>query len=241
MVQVPTVVELLQNGVHFGHKTSKRHPKMEPYLYGVRNGIHILNLESVQKGLEEAAAFCERIAKKNGVVLFVGTKSQARDLVKTAAEKAGMPYVNTRWIGGTLTNFPVISKMIKKFKKLKEQQSSGELLKYTKKEQLEITREIDEMKEILEGIESLTKQPDAVFIVDVKKDRTALNEARKRKVPVIAFCDTNINPDLIDHCIPANDDALKSIALITNFIADAFLEGKKMKEKAPEVSPTAAA
>ncbi len=234
MAHMPTLIEMLQAGVHFGHKTSKRYPKMESNIFGVRNGIHILDLEKTQKALLEVAAHCQELAKKNGVILFVGTKSQAKEIVKTAAERAGMPYVTTRWIGGTLTNFTVISRMIKKFKKLKSEQASGELEKYTKKEQLEITREIEEMNELLGGIESLTKKPDAVYIVDIKKERTALREARKSRVPVIAPCDTNCNPELVDHCIPANDDARKSIELITNVIADAIIAGKGAIEVPPQ-------
>ncbi len=231
MANIPTIIEMLQSGVHFGHKTSKRYPKMEPNIFGVRNGIHILDLEKTYEALTRVSEHCLELSKKNGVVLFVGTKSQAKAIVKSAAMRAGMPYVSNRWIGGTLTNFTVISRMIKKFKKLKSEQASGELEKYTKKEQLEITRQIEEMRELLEGIESLTKKPDAIYIVDIKKERTALNEARKSKVPVIAICDTNCNPELVEQCIPANDDARKSIELITNVLADSIIAGKNGSEE----------
>lgn len=241
MATMPSVIEMLQAGVHFGHKTSKRYPKMEPNIFGVRNGIHILDLEKTQKALAAASLHCEELVKKNGVILFVGTKSQAKEIVRSAAERAGMPYITTRWIGGTLTNFTVISRMIKKFKKLKSEQASGELEKYTKKEQLEITREIEEMNEILGGIESLTKKPDAIYIVDIKKERTALNEARKSKVPVIAPCDTNCNPELVDYCIPANDDARKSIELITNVIANSIIAGRGAAEPMVQVAASTAA
>lgn len=235
MVELPSVVELLQSGVHFGHKTSKRHPKMDPAIYTIRNGIHIIDLDKTHSSLERACAYLEDLGKHGGTVLFVGTKSQAKAIVQEAAQSSGMPWVNARWIGGTLTNFPVISKMIKAYKKQKEQRDSGELAKkYTKKEQLEITRRIDDQRGILEGIENLSKQPDAVYIVDVKKDRTAYREALSQGVPIIAISDTNVNPEEISFPIFGNDDAVKSIALITSTLSKALIAGQTAAKTAAE-------
>ncbi|MBI2483663.1 30S ribosomal protein S2 [Candidatus Uhrbacteria bacterium] len=224
---LPTVVELLQSGVHFGHKTSKRHPKMESAIYSVRNGIHIIDLEKSLASLEKACVFLKDLGKRGGTVLFVGTKSQAKDAVQSAAQSCGMPWVTTRWVGGSLTNFSVISKMIKAYKKQKEQRDSGELAKkYTKKEQLEIARHINDQQKILGGIENLSKQPDAVYIVDVKKDRTAFREALSQGVPIIAISDTNVNPDEITYPIFGNDDAVKAISLITHTLSKALMAGQ---------------
>jgi len=239
MIELPSVVELLQSGVHFGHKTSKRHPKMDSAIYSVRNGIHIIDLEKTRESLTRACEFLEELGKRGGTVLFVGTKSQAKTPVQEAAKATGMPWVSTRWIGGTLTNFQVISKMIRAYKKSKEQRDSGELAKkYTKKEQLEITRRIEDQQGILEGIENLSKQPDAVYIVDVKKDRTAFREALSRGVPIIAISDTNVNPEEIAYPIFGNDDAVKSIALITSTLGKAVAAGKAAT---PQAQPQEAA
>lgn len=217
---------------------------MDAAIYTVRNGIHIIDLEKTRESLENACKFAEDIGKRGGTVLFVGTKSQAKSAVQQAAQACAMPWVTARWIGGTLTNFTVISKMIKAFKKSKEQRDTGELAKkYTKKEQLEITRHIDDQKGILEGIENLSKQPDAVYIVDVKKDRTAYREALSQGVSIIAISDTNVNPEEITYPIFGNDDALKSIALITSTLSKALLAGQTAaKTAAPqEIVATATA
>lgn len=227
-----TLLEMLQKGVHFGHQESRWHPKMKPYIFTSRNGIHIIDLEKTQAKLAEAAAFLKGIAKRGGVVLFVGTKRQAKDIVRSAAESVGMPSVTERWIGGLLTNFETIIKSTRKFKSLESQAASGEFAKYTKKEQLEFRREIERLRELVGGIVSLERLPDAVFFVDLRKEKTALAEARKMKVPTVAIADTNTNPEAVAYPIPANDDATKSIDLIVNLMAEAIREG--LDERATE-------
>jgi len=221
------LIDLLKAGVHFGHTKSKRHPSMEPYIFGVKQGIHIIDLEKTQAMLDDAVKFVKEITSKGGVILFVSSKKQAKDIIKAAAEKAGMPYINTRWLGGTLTNFANIISLTKKLKKLEEEQAKGEWQRYTKKEALEREREIIHLKEMVEGIKNMSKLPDAVFIVDIKKDKTALQEATKKEIPVIAILDSNCNAKNVKHLIPGNDDAVKSITLITNTIADACVGVKK--------------
>ncbi|MFA6427998.1 MAG: 30S ribosomal protein S2 [Candidatus Buchananbacteria bacterium] len=230
-MQQPTLLELLQSGVHFGHQDSRWHPKMKPYIFATRNGIHIIDLEKTQAKLNEATSFIQKLVSTGGVLLFVGTKKQGKGLVKAAAESCGMPYVVERWLGGIFTNFANINRLVKKYLGLIDQQNSGALAKYTKKEQSQFQKEIKKLQTFLSGLTTLNKLPQAVFILDLKKDKTALNEARKKKIPVIAICDTNVNPDLVDYPIPANDDAVKAIALITNYLALAVNEGKQIAEK----------
>lgn len=226
MATLPTLVDMLKSGVHFGHKKSKRHPKMQPFIFTTKGEISIIDLQQTQGYLANAVTYVENLARKGGTILFAGTKRQAQDIIKKQAELCEMPYVNTRWLGGTLTNFAVIGKMIKKFKKLKECQEAGDFSKYTKKEQLDISREIEELESLIGGIQNLTKLPDAVFILDLKKEKTALHESLKRKIPIVAFCDSNTNPQEVDYPIPANDDAVKSIDLIVGLIAQAINEGR---------------
>ncbi len=221
------LIDLLKAGVHFGHTKSKRHPSMEPYIFGAKQGIHIIDLEKTQVMLDNAVKFVQEITSKGGVILFVSGKKQAKAIVKEAAEKAGMPYINTRWLGGTLTNFNNIIDLTKKLKQLEEEKVKGAWERYTKKEALEKDREIIRLKEMVEGIKNMTKLPDAVFIVDIKKDKTALAEASKKNIPVIAILDTNCNNKDVKHIIPGNDDAVKSITLITNVIADACVKPAK--------------
>lgn len=223
---------MLQAGVHFGHQTSKWHPKMAKYIHGSRQGIHIINLEETQKHLEKAMAFVKSITQRGGVVLFVGTKKQAADIVKTTAESCGMPYVNKRWLGGTLTNFSVIAQLLRKFKDLKKKQERGELAKYTKFEQARFNEEIQKLDEKAGGIQDLAKIPEAIFIFDIRKDKTALDEAVRRGIKVIALCDSNVNPIDIDFPIPANDDAVKSIELIGKMMAEACADGRSEWESA---------
>lgn len=232
MAKVPTLVELLQAGSHFGHQTSKWHPKMKKFIFGERQGIHIINLEETQKSLETALAYVRSVAQRGGVILFVGTKKQAADLVAAAATSCGMPYVNKRWLGGTLTNFSVISQMLRRFKDLKKKQERGELAKYTKFEQVKFAEEIEKLEEKVGGIQDLARVPEAVLIFDIRKDKTALEEATRRGIKVIGICDSNVNPTDVDYVIPANDDAVKSIELFANLIAEAVNDGKKEWENA---------
>lgn len=220
------LIELLKAGVHFGHTKSKRHPSMEPYIFGVKQGVHIIDLEKTQVMLAIAVKFVQEITSKGGVILFVSSKKQAKSIVKDAAEKANMPYINTRWLGGTLTNFSNIIALTKKLKKLEEEKEKGVWDRYTKKEALEKDREIIRLKEMVEGIKNMTKLPDIVFIVDIKKDKTALAEAVKKNIPVVAIVDSNCNNKNVKHIIPGNDDAVKSITLITHAIADACVSAK---------------
>lgn len=227
MPNIPSLEEMLKAGAHFGHRTSRWHPKMAPFIFTDRGGVHVINLEETQKKLEEAMSFVKSIAERGGVVLFVGSKRQAQEIVKEQAEACGMPYVNERWLGGTLTNFGEIRKLVKHYKSLKDQQDKGELEKYTKKERLMISREIADMEKKVYGIRDMEAKPDAVFIVDIKTEKTARQEANHQNIPVVAVCDTNVNPRGIKHLIPANDDAVKSIAIMTRLISEAIQEGKK--------------
>ncbi len=232
MPNSPSLSEMLQAGVHFGHQTSKWHPKMKKYLFGSRQGIHIINLEETQKGLDAAMAFVKKIALRGGVVLFVGTKKQASSLVAAAATSCGMPFVNKRWLGGTLTNFASMAQLIRRYKDMKRRQEKGEHAKYTKFEQLKITEQIALLDEKVGGIQELTRIPDAIFIFDVRKDKTALEEAMRRGIKVVAVCDSNVNPGDVDFPIPANDDAVKAIDLIAKMMANAINEGRKEWESA---------
>lgn len=238
MAALPDVVDMLKSGVHFGHKKSRRHPKMEPYIYTIRNEVHIIDLEKTAVKLRQALDFMYDIVKRGGTVLFVGTKKQAQKAVEDGALACNMPYVSHRWIGGTLTNFAIISKLIKKFKKMKEKMESGELAaKYTKKEQLDFSREIEELRSNLGGIQDLTKMPEAMVIIDLISEGTALKEARKKKVPIIALCDTNVNPELVDYPIPCNDDALKTIEMMMKLFSQTISEARedRAKEKEKEI------
>lgn len=228
-MQIPSLLELLQAGVHFGHKTSKSHPKMSPFIFGVKNSVHIINLEETQKHLVKALDFLKDQASKGKKILFVGTKKQAQEIIKKYALECGMPYAAGRWLGGTITNFSVVSLLIQKMKKLRTQRDSGELAKYTKKEQLDFTREIERLEKSVGGLQDLTALPDVVFIWDIRTEETVLREALKKKIPIVAVCDTNVNPKDIDYVIPANDDAVKSVELLVGLVAQAINAGKAEK------------
>lgn len=227
MSQIPNILEMFKAGLHFGHRVSKRHPKMEPYIYTQKNTVHIINLEVTQKKLKEALEFIEKAVAKGGTVLFLATKKQAQEIVKKAAIDCGSPYIVERYVGGTFTNFSEISKLIKKLKSLVEKKKTGELSKYTKKEQLEFDKEIERLNKLVGGIQELTKLPDVIFVLDVKKERGAVIEARKKEIPIVAVCDTNVDPTKIDYPIPANDDAVKSITMISGLVSEAINNGKK--------------
>lgn len=222
------LADLLQVGAHFGHQTSRWNPKMKKYIFGVRNNIHIMDLEKTRSMLLDAMVFARETAAKGGSILFVATKRQAKDAVKHAAQACGQPYVVTRWLGGTFTNFRTIQKTIKKMERYEGLKATGELEKnYTKKERLMIDRELAKMRTLFEGIKDMRKLPEAIMIFDVNYDEIALVEAQKSKVKIIGVVDTNSNPDKIDYPIPANDDAIKTIEYVGNAIADAVNEGKK--------------
>lgn len=222
-----TLMDMLKAGVHFGHKTSLWNPKMAGYIYTQRNNIHILDLEKTKNMLTAAASFAKDIAAKGGTVLFVGTKRQAKSVVRAAAESCGMPYVVTRWLGGTFTNFRTIQKTIKKMERYEKMIADGEIKKYTKKEQLMIAREVEKMKQFFSGIKDMKKLPEAVFVLDAKYDHIPVEEARQSKVKVIGLVDTNSDPTKVNFVIPSNDDAIKVIEYMAGVMADAINEGRK--------------
>lgn len=225
MPSIPTLVDLFRAGVHFGHRVSRRHPKMEPYIFTQRHNIHVIDLEKTLEKLKQAGEFVKKIVANGGTILFLGTKKQAHDIVMKYAQECRMPYVVEKWIGGTFTNFSEISKRIARYRVLKAQKESGELDKYTKKEQLLFDRELDRLQTMVGGILDLKKIPDAIYIIDVKREKTAVREAMKKEIPIVGICDTNANPQGITYMIPANDDGIKSIELITRFISEAVKEG----------------
>lgn len=220
---------MLQAGVHFGHNVSRWHPKMKPYIFTERNRVHIIDLEKTEEQLKKVVPAIKEMAKEGKKILFVTTKPQARELVKQAAIDCGMPYLVERWLGGMLTNFAEIKKLIKKYNSLKEKQANGLLGNYTKKEQLEIAKELEKMDTYLSGLAGLENMPDAIFIPSVQREKTAMVEANKMDIPVIGLCDTNANPEKVAHVIPGNDDAVKSITLMVNLVRDAIKEGKAEK------------
>ncbi len=222
------MMDMLKAGVHFGHKKSKKHPKMDDYVFGVRNGISIIDLGKTKSKLAEAADFAKKVSENGGTILFVGTKRQASKIVETAAKKCDMPYVSERWLGGTFTNFDKILIGKKRLESLLAQKESGELAqKYTKKEVREIEREMKRLEVKFGGIMKINKIPEAVFIVDVIEEETAVLESIAKHVPIIAITDTNTDPSRIAYPVPANDDAIRSIELVTNVIAEAVCGGKK--------------
>ena len=220
--------DLLEAGVHFGHQTRLWNPKMKPYIYGERNGIHIIDLQKTARGLIEATRFISTTVSRGGTVLFVGTKRSAQEIIAEQAERSGMFYVNNRWLGGTLTNFQTVKKSIDRLVGLERARDDGRLDLLTKKEALDITRKITKMDRALGGIKKLRSTPGVMFVVDPKREHIAVREAQKLGIPVVALCDTNCDPDGVAHVIPGNDDAIKSIRLFTTAIADAIIDGKQM-------------
>ena len=221
-----TLMEMLKVGVHFGHKTSLWNPKMGAYIYTSRNNVHILDLEKTKKKLDEALAFARDTAAAGGTILFVGTKRQAKEAVRAAAESCGMPYVVTRWLGGTFTNFRTIQRTIKKMERYEKMIADGDIAKYTKKEQLMIRRELEKMKTFFSGIKDMKKLPEAIFVLDAKYDHIPVEEARQSKVKVIGLVDTNADPTKVDYVVPSNDDAIKVIKFMAEAMADAINDGK---------------
>jgi len=218
--------QMLEAGVHFGHQTRFWNPKMAPYIFGERNRIHIINLEKTQPLYAEAAQFVKGVVSDGGTVLFVGTKRSAREAVQAEATRAGMPYVNQRWLGGMLTNFKTIRQSIKRLADITELAVNGQLDKRGKKEATRLRREMDKLERSLGGIKNMESLPDALFVVDVGHEKIAIHEARKLGIPVVAIVDTNCTPDDIDYIIPGNDDAMRAIQLYAIGMADAVLEGK---------------
>lgn len=225
--------QLLEAGVHFGHQTKRWCPKMSSYIFTERNGIHIIDLQKTVKNLRVAYDFIKDLSAKGGKFLFVGTKKQSQEAVIKEAQRCEMYYVNQRWLGGTLTNFSTIRKSINRMEELERMQNDGTFSMITKKESSILMKEKAKMEKILSGIRSMEKLPDALFIVDPKKESIAVKEAKKLKIPTVAIVDTNCNPEDIDYCIPGNDDAIRSINLLTSIVADAIITGKKAMEGIP--------
>jgi small subunit ribosomal protein S2 len=221
-----TIKELLEAGVHFGHQTKRWNPKMKKFLFGERNGIYIIDLQKTLKRFEEAQQFVRDLAAQGGTVLFVGTKKQAVDSIQEEALRAGMFFVNRRWLGGTLTNFQTITKSISRLKQLEDMKGTGKFEAFSKKEVLKLEREMQKLNNALMGIKRMEQLPGAVYVIDPKKERIAVQEARRLGIPVIGVVDTNCDPDEVDFPIPGNDDAIRAVRLLTARLADAIVEGR---------------
>jgi small subunit ribosomal protein S2 len=231
------IEDLLLAGSHFGHLTRRWNPKMKKYIFMDRNGIHIIDLKKTVSLLEDAYNSIINITAQGKKMLFVGTKKQAKAIIREQAQRCGAYYVSERWLGGMLTNFNTVRKSIKKLSNLQKMETDGTLDNFVKKERLILMREKEKLERVLSGISDMTKLPGAIFLVDVKKEHIAIDEARKLRIPVYAIVDTNVDPDLVDYPIPANDDAVKSIEIVTKVIADAVIEGTAVaKEKRMEES-----
>jgi small subunit ribosomal protein S2 len=224
--------QLLEAGVHFGHQTRRWDPKMRPYIFGERNGIHIVDLRQTLEAAEEAHRFIKELTADGGIVLFVGAKKQAQAAIEDAAKNAGMPYVNHRWLGGMLTNFQTINKRIRYMLELEQMETSGEMDALPKKERLRLRRELVKLQTVLGGVRDMTRTPDAVFIIDVKNEHIAVTEASRLKIPIIAVVDTNCDPDNVDMVIPGNDDAIRASQLLAGTVSDAAKEGRELYEAA---------
>ena len=225
---VVTRRELLEAGVHFGHQTRRWNPKMQRYLFGERSGIYIIDLEKSLTGLEEAHAFAQSLGRRRGTILFIGTKKQAQEVVSEHAIRIGMPYINNRWLGGMLTNFTTIRGRLLRMRELREMEETGAMDRLLKKEAIRLRHEREKLERNLGGIQNLERVPDAVFIIDTKKEHIAVTEARKLGIPVIAIVDTNCDPDEVDFVIPGNDDAIRAVNLVARVIADGLAEGYGM-------------
>ena len=222
---------LLEAGVHFGHQTRKWNPKMKPYIFGARNGIYIIDLQNTVKLLKEAYSFIVRTVSEGGTVLFVGTKRQAQDTVVAESERCGMYHVCNRWLGGTLTNFETIRKRINRLKELEEMKRDGTISRYTKKEVVMMEKELVKLEKSLGGIKNMDELPSAIYVVDTMKENIAVNEGRKLGIPTVAIVDTNGDPENIDYVIPGNDDAIRSVRLLTSIIANACIKGHEQREE----------
>jgi small subunit ribosomal protein S2 len=229
------LTQLIESGAHFGHLTRRWNPKMKSYIFMEKNGIHIIDLKKTQAHLTESAEELSKLVADGKKVLFVGTKKQAKNVIETEARRCGQNWVSERWLGGMLTNFATIRKSVKRLTNIEKQETDGTFDKITKKERLFLTREKDKLKKVLEGVETMGKLPGALFIVDIKKEDIAVQEAHRLNIPVFAIVDTNCDPDEVDYLIPANDDAVKTVEIITQYMADAVIEGDaQLKEKKAE-------
>lgn len=240
-MQLPTLEDMLQAGVHFGHQTSKWNPKMAPFIFTKQRNIHVIDLEKTRERLDAAVTAMQDVVRKGGSVLMVGTKRQARPLVRAAAERIGMPFVTERWLGGTLTNYDTIKRQIARLHDLRKQRDEGTLKKYTKREQLEIGRDIIRLEKDFGGIADMHGLPQMMFVVDIRAERNAIAEARLKNIPIVALVDTNVDPDMVTYAIPSNDDAIKAITLMVETIANAIAEAKPQPVvSAPAIAPAQA-
>ncbi len=235
-MSVVSMKQLLEAGVHFGHQTRRWNPKMAPYIFTERNGIYIIDLQKTVKKLEEAYSFINKIAQEGGDVLFVGTKKQAQDSVKEEAERCGMSYVNARWLGGMLTNFQTIQKRIRRLAQLNAMEADGTFDLLPKKEVIKLNLEREKLEKFMGGITEMKKMPAAMFIVDPRKERIAVLEAKKLGIPIVAIVDTNCDPDEIDYVIPGNDDAIRAVKLIAGAMADAIIAGRQGEQNVAEAA-----
>ena len=234
---VVTMRQLLDSGVHLGHQTRRWNPKMRRYIYGERSGIYLIDLQKTLTGIESSYTYVRDLVAGGGTILFVGTKKQAQGPVSDYADACGMPYVNQRWLGGMLTNFQTVSGRVKRMQELRTMKNAGDFEGMPKREALRHSRELEKLERNLSGISGLEKLPDAVFIVDTKKEHIAVTEANKLGLPVVAVVDTNCDPDVIDYVIPGNDDAIRSGALLCRVIADAVAEGRFIAANRPKAAP----
>jgi len=237
------VRQLLEAGVHFGHQTKRWNPKMKRYIFGSRSGIYIIDLEKTEQQLQAACAFLESIAAKGQFVLFLGTKKQAKPILEAEAQRAGMPYVTTRWLGGTMTNFQTIKANIDQLRELRKQKAEGVFERFTKKDAKRFSRHLERLEEHFCGLAEMDRVPGCLFVIDTKREDIAVREANRLNIPIVAICDTNADPDLIAHPIPGNDDAIRSIKLITATITDSIIAGRQqftLSQQAPvtPVQPT---
>jgi len=235
MANVISMKQLLEAGVHFGHQTRRWNPKMAEYIFTERNGIYIIDLQKTVKKVEEAYYFVRDIAEQGGEVLFVGTKKQAQDSIKEEAERVGMYYVNARWLGGMLTNFKTIQKRIERLAQINKMEEEGTFELLPKKEVIKLKAQRDKLEKYLGGIKDMTKIPACMFVVDPRKEKIAIAEAKKLGIPVVAIVDTNCDPDEVDYVIPGNDDAIRAVKLIASTIANAIIEGRQGEDALPEV------
>ena len=239
MSQVISMKQLLEAGVHFGHQTRRWNPKMAPYIFTERNGIYIIDLQKTVKKLEEAYFFARDIVAEGKSILFVGTKKQAQEAIKEEAERVGMYYVNARWLGGMLTNFKTMRRRIDRLNQLKKMEEDGTFDLLLKKEVIKLQAEIAKLEKYLGGVKDMNRLPGAIFIIDPRKERNAIAEARKLKIPVIAIVDTNCDPDEVDYVIPGNDDAIRAIKLISQTIANAVIEARQGEQTTAEATEEA--
>ncbi|MET4559155.1 30S ribosomal protein S2 [Lysinibacillus parviboronicapiens] len=238
-MSVISMKQLLEAGVHFGHQTRRWNPKMKKYIFVERNGIYIIDLQKTVKKLEEAYDFMRQVGQDGGKVLFVGTKKQAQEAIKDEAERSGNYFINQRWLGGTLTNFGTIQKRVARMKAIEKMEEEGTFEVLPKKEVIQLKKEHERLVKFLGGIRDMHNLPDVMFVVDPRKERIAVAEARKLNIPLVGIVDTNCDPDEIDYVIPANDDAIRAVKLLTAKMADALIESKQGEEEAPAVEAAA--